>query len=169
MRLNETSMEIRPRSAWEALDLGCLLARRHAGLLMLSWAALTLPLFAVLSILTWQYPTLSLLLFWWLKPLYERLPLFILSHTLFGDTPTLGRSLRALPGVLRPQWLASVTWRRFSPTRSFDLPVLQLEGLSGAARRERLIVLGRRNSSAATWLTIIGMHLEGALSLGLLA
>lgn len=169
MRLNEASMEIRPRSPWEALDLGCLLARRHAGLLMLSWAALTLPLFAVLSILTWQYPTLSLLLFWWLKPLYERLPLFILSHALFGDTPTLGRSFRALPGVLRPQWLASVTWRRFSPTRSFDLPVLQLEGLSGAARRERLIVLGRRNSSAATWLTIVGMHLEGALSLGLLA
>ncbi|WP_312920891.1 DUF4129 domain-containing protein [Stutzerimonas nitrititolerans] len=169
MRLNEASMEIRPRSAWEALDLGCLLARRHVGLLMLSWAALTLPLFAVLSILTWQYPTLSLLLFWWLKPLYERLPLFILSHALFGDTPTLGRSFRALPGVLRPQWLASVTWRRFSPTRSFDLPVLQLEGLSGAARRERLIVLGRRNSSAATWLTIVGMHLEGALSLGLLA
>ncbi|MFV0454851.1 MAG: DUF4129 domain-containing protein [Pseudomonas sp.] len=169
MRLNEASMEIRPRSAWEALDLGCLLARRHAGLLMLSWAALTLPLFAVISILSWQYPTLSLLLFWWFKPLYERLPLFILSHALFSDTPTLRRSFRALPGVLRPQWLASVTWRRFSPTRSFDLPVLQLEGLSGATRRERLTVLGRRNSSAATWLTIVGMHLEGALSLGLLA
>lgn len=168
MRLNEASMEIRPRSAWEALDLGCLLARRHAGLLMLSWAALTLPFFAVLSALLWQYPTLSLLLFWWFKPLYERLPLFILSHALFGDTPTLGHSFRALPGVLRPQWLASVTWRRFSLTRSFDLPVLQLEGLSGAARRERLIVLGRRNSGTATWLTIVGMHLEGALSLGLL-
>ena len=168
MHLNEVSMEIRPRSAWEALDLGCLLARRHAGLLMLSWAALTLPFFVVLSTLLWQYPTLSLLLFWWFKPLYERLPLFILSHALFGDTPTLGRSLKALPGVLRPQWLASVTWRRFSLTRSFDLPVLQLEGLSGAARRERLIVLGRRNSSVATWLTIVGMHLEGALSLGML-
>lgn len=168
MRLNEASMEIRPRSAWEALDLGSLLARRHARLLMLSWAALTLPLFLILSVAFWQYPTLSLVLFWWFKPLYERLPLFILSHALFGDTPTFRRSFSALPGVMRPQWFASITWRRFSLTRSFDLPVLQLEGLSGSARRERLSVLGRRNSGAATWLTIVGMHLEGALSLGLL-
>lgn len=168
MRLNEASMVIRPRSAWEALDLGCLLARRHAGLLTLSWAALTLPFLGVLSVLLWQSPTLVLLLFWWLKPLYERLPLFILSHALFGDTPTLKHSFKALPAILRPQWLASVTWRRFSLTRSFDLPVLQLEGLAGAARHERLSVLGRRNSGAATWLTIVGMHLEGALSLGLL-
>lgn len=168
MQLNEASMAIRPRSAWEALDLGCLLARRHAGLLISSWAALTLPSFLVLSLALWQYPTLSLLLFWWLKPLYERLPLFILSHALFGDTPTLRRSFRALPRLLRPQWFASLTWRRFSLTRSFDLPVLQLEGLSGRERRERLIVLGRRNGRAASWLTIVGMHLEGALSLGLL-
>ena len=168
MRLNEASMVIRPRSAWEAIDLGCLLARRHIGLLMLSWAALTLSFLSVLSVVLWQYPTLVLLLFWWFKPLYERLPLFILSHALFGDTPTLKRSFKALPGVLRPQWLASLTWRRFSLTRSFDLPVLQLEGLASSARQERLKVLGHRNSGAATWLTIVGAHLEGALSLGLL-
>ena len=168
MLLNDASVEIRPRSAWEALDLGCLLARRHAGVLMLSWAALTLPVFLVLSIALWRHPTLSLLLFWWFKPLYERLPLFILSRALFGEAPELRQSLRALPAVLRPQWLASVTWRRFSLTRSFDLPVVQLEGLSGRERRERLSVLGRRNGRAATWLTIVGMHLEGALSLGLL-
>ena len=32
MRLTEASVAIRPRSAWEAIDLGVLLARRHAGL-----------------------------------------------------------------------------------------------------------------------------------------
>ena len=126
MQLNDASMAIRPRTAWEALDLGVLLARRHAALLMLSWALVTLPIFALFSLLFWQYPTLALLLFWWLKPLYERLPLFILSKALFGDTPTLRQSLRALPQLLRSQWFASVTWRRFSMTRSFDRPVLQL-------------------------------------------
>ncbi|QGZ32268.1 DUF4129 domain-containing protein [Stutzerimonas stutzeri] len=169
MRLSDASLAIRPRSAWESLDLGILLARRHARLLMASWALLTLPMFALLSLVFWQHPTLSLLLFWWLKPLYERLPLFILSHSLFGDTPTLGRSLRALPGLLRSQWLASLTWRRFSLTRSFDLPVLQLEALSGSARRQRLMVLKRRDTGAARWLTVVGIHLESALWMGALA
>src|SRR5690606_19946782 len=169
MHLNDASVAIRPRSAWEALDLGTLLARRHGSLLMLTWALLTLPVFALLSLVFWQYPSLALLLFWWLKPLYERLPLFILSHALFGHTPSVGESLRALPGLLRPQWLASLTWRRLSLTRSFDLPVLQLEHLSGSDRNQRLIVLGQRNTGVATWLTIVGMHLELALWLGALA
>lgn len=169
MRLDDASLAIRPRSAWEALDVGVLLARRHGGLLMLSWALLTLPIFILISALLWQYPTLSLLLFWWLKPLYERLPLFILSRALFGDTPTLSRSLKALPGLLRSQWFASLTWRRFGLRRSFELPVLQLESLSGSARQQRLGLLGQRDARAATWLTLVGMHLEMGLWLGALA
>ncbi|WP_350601626.1 hypothetical protein, partial [Pseudomonas sp. 65/3-MNA-CIBAN-0223] len=34
MQLSDASVSIRPRSPWEALDLGTLLARRHAPLLM---------------------------------------------------------------------------------------------------------------------------------------
>lgn len=169
MQLNDATMAIRPRSAWEALDLGILLARRHMKLLMLSWALLTLPAFALISLLLWQHPTLSLLLFWWCKPLYERLPLFILSRSLFGDTPTLSSSFMALPGTLRPQWFSSLTWRRFSLTRSFDLPVVQLENLSGKTRQQRLTVLRQRESGPARWLTIVGAHLETGLWLGAMA
>lgn len=169
MRLTDASVAIRPRSPWEALDLGVLLARRHAGLLMASWALLTLPLFGLLCLLLWDHPGWAILLFWWLKPAFERLPLHILAHALFGDTPTLRQALRAVPGLLRPQLLASLTWRRLSPTRSFDLPVLQLEGLSGQARSQRLVVLGQRDAGAATWLTVVGMHLEMALWLGLIS
>lgn len=169
MQLNDATMAIRPRSAWEALDLGILLARRHARLLIVSWALLTLPVFALISLLLWQHPSLSLLLFWWCKPLYERLPLLILSRALFGATPTLRDSFRALPGVLRPQWFSSLTWRRFSLTRSFDLPVVQLEGLSGATRQQRLTVLRQRDSGPARWLTIVGAHLESGLWLGAIA
>ena len=168
MRLTDASVAIRPRSAWEAIDLGVLLARRHLGLLMASWALLTLPLFVLLSALLWQYPTVAVLLFWWLKPAWERLPLHILSRALFGDTPTLKEAFRALPRLLRPQLIASLTWRRLSPTRSFDLPVLQLEGLAGEARSKRLAVLGQRYAGGATWLTVLGVHLETLLSLGLI-
>ncbi|WP_419210147.1 hypothetical protein, partial [Pseudomonas syringae] len=38
MRLTESSVAIRPRSPWEAIDLGVLLAGQHRGLLMGSWA-----------------------------------------------------------------------------------------------------------------------------------
>ncbi len=168
MQLSDASVSIRPRSPWEALDLGALLARRHAPLLMASWAAITLPVFGLISLLLWQHPSLALLLFWWLKPLYERMPLHILSKALFGQTPDFRESLKAFPGLLRPQWFASLTWRRLSMTRSFDLPVQQLEGLDGKARRQRLITLNLRNGRAASWLTIVGVHLEGALWLGLL-
>lgn len=169
MRLTDASVAIRPRSPWEAMDLGMLLARRHAGLLMASWAVVTLPLFMLISAVLWQYPTQAILLFWWIKPAWERLPLHILSRALFGDTPTLKEALKALPRLLRPQLIASLTWRRLSPTRSFDLPVLQLEGLSGQTRSKRLAVLGQQHSGSAAWLTILGVHLEIILWLGIVS
>lgn len=166
MRLTDASVAIRPRSAWEAMDLGVLLARRHAGLLMASWALTTLPVFIVISLLLWKYSTWAFIAFWWFKPLFERLPLYILSRALFGDTPTLREALKAWPTLARRQIISSLTWRRFSPTRSFDMPVMQLEGLSGIPRSQRLAVLGQRDAGGATWLTIIGMHLEWALFTG---
>ncbi|WP_409299282.1 DUF4129 domain-containing protein [Pseudomonas sp. KCJK8993] len=169
MRLSDASVVIRPRNAWEAMDLGLLLGQRHRGLLMTSWAIVSLPVFALLSLLLWEWPSLALLLFWWLKPAFERLPLFILSKALFGDTPSLGQALRQWPRLLKPQLLASLTWRRLSMSRSFLMPVMQLEGLSGDARQQRLGVLLQRNAGAARWLTVIGVHLESALWIGLMA
>jgi len=168
MRLSDASVVIRPRTTWEAMDLGVLMSQQHRRLLMTSWAIVTLPLFALLSLLLWDSPSLAVLIFWWLKPAYERLPLYILSKALFGETPTLKQALREWPRLLKPQLLASLTWRRLSLSRSFVLPVMQLEGLDGEARQQRLQVLLQRNGGAAQWLTIIGMHLETALWIGLM-
>jgi hypothetical protein len=170
MPLSRAEAALRPRTPWEAVDLGVHLAQRHAGLLLGSWALLTLPLFALLSLLLWRWPGLVLLLFWWLKPAFERLPLHILARALFGATPTLGQALRAWPGLLRGELAASLLARRFSLSRSFTLPLLQLENLRGAQRQARLAALGRR-SGEARWLTLLGMHIEmllwgGLLSLG---
>ncbi|MGP6420183.1 DUF4129 domain-containing protein [Pseudomonas putida] len=168
MRLSDATVAIRPRSSWEAMDLGVLMSQQHRRLLMTSWAIITLPLFAVLTLLLWDSPSLAVFIFWWLKPAYERLPLYILSKALFGETPTLQQALGEFPRLLKPQLLASLTWRRLSLSRSFLLPVLQLEGLDGTARQQRLQVLLQRNAGAAQWLTIIGMHLETALWIGLM-
>ena len=168
MRLSDATVVIRPRTTWEAMDLGVLLSQRHRRLLMTSWAIVTLPVFALLSAMFWDSPSLAVFIFWWLKPAFERLPLFILSKSLFGETPTLKQALREWPRLLKPQLQASLTWRRLSLSRSFVMPVVQLEGLSGEARQQRLQVLQQRNASAAKWLTVIGVHLESALWIGLM-
>ena len=168
MRLSDATVVIRPRSTWEAMDLGVLLSQRHQRLLLTSWAIVTLPVFALLTVLLWDSPSLAVILFWWLKPAFERLPLYILSKALFGETPTLNQALRQWPRLLKPQLLASLTWRRLSLSRSYLLPVVQLEGLSGLERQQRLQVLLQRDGGAARWLTIIGVHLECGLWVGLM-
>lgn len=166
MRLTDASVVIRPRTPWEAMDLGVLLAREHRLLLMSSWALMTLPVFVLLSALLWKSPSIAMFLFWWFKPAFDRLPLYILSKSLFGETPSLKQALRQWPSLLKGQLLASLTWRRLSLSRSFTLPVSQLEGLDGEARQKRLGVLLQKNAGGARWLTIIGVHLEIGLWFG---
>lgn len=168
MRLSDASVVIRPRPTWEAMDLGVLLSQRHRRLLMTSWAIVTLPVFVLLSAGFWTSPSLAIFLFWWLKPAFERLPLFILSKAMFGETPTLKQALFQWPRLLQPQLLASLTWRRLSLSRSFLLPVVQLEGLGAEARQQRIQVLLQRDAGAARWLTVIGAHLETALWIGMM-
>ena len=168
MRLTESNVAIRPRTSWEAIDLGVLMVREHRLLLMSSWAIVTLPLFALLSLLLWDYPSIALFVFWWLKPAFDRLPLMILSQALFGDTPTLKQALRAWPATLKNQLLPSLLWRRLSLTRSFQLPVQQLENLAGDERARRLNLLNQKGQGAARLLTLVGVHLEYSLWIGLM-
>lgn len=169
MRLSDASVVIRPRTAWEAMDLGVLMARQNRVLLMSSWALVTLPVFALLTALLWKSPSTAMFLFWWLKPAFDRLPLYILSKALFGETPSIKQAVRQWPRLLKGQLLASLTWRRLSLSRSFVMPVSQLEGLDGPARQKRLGVLQQRNAGAARWLTTVGVHLEIGLWFGCMA
>lgn len=167
MRLTEASVELRPRSPMEAIDLGVLLAGRHRCLLMSSWAIVTLPVFALLSLIFHDRPYLAVLVFWWLKPAFERLPLLILSQALFGTAPSLIQALKAWPATLRSQLLPSLLWRRLSLSRSFLLPVQQLEKLSGRQRAHRIEILCRQGLWHARLLTVVGLHLETILWAGL--
>lgn len=168
MQLTEAEVAIRPRNPWEAIDLGVLLARRHAGLLMASWALLTLPVLGLLTLWLWHHPSLALFLFWLLKPAFEPLPLYILSRALFGERPSLRNAIWAWVKQLKPELLGNLLWRRLSLARSFGLPILQLEGLTGAARRQRQALLGQSDSNVAGWLTFAGANLEAALLIGLM-
>lgn len=169
MRLDALAAELRPRNAWEATDLGALMARHWWVPVYRAWFAVALPLFGLLHLLCWGRWWLVPWLLWWFKPLLDRAPLYVLSHALFGDPPRRRPFWRELPSVLARQALAALTVRRFDPARSFHLPVTQLEGLAGKARRRRLRDLGRPGRGPAAWLTVVCAHLEIALDLALIA
>lgn len=133
-----------------------------------AWFAVALPLFLLLHLLCWGHWWLIPWLMWWLKPLLDRPPLYLLSQALFSESPDRRQFWRELPGLLRKQALAALTWRRFDTARAFTLPVGQLEGLTGKARRQRLRDLGQPGRGPAVWLTVVCLHVEIALDLALI-
>jgi hypothetical protein len=100
---------------------------------MTSWAIVTLPVFVLLSAVS-GHRRLAIFLFWWLKPAFERLPLYIPvqshvrrnAHTETGPfpmaatapTPTAGQ-----PDLAPPE-----------PEPQFSLPVVQPK--ASAQRRD---------------------------------
>jgi hypothetical protein len=167
----DIAVELRPRSAWEAMDLGLAMLQRW-------WRAVLLPHALVLAVVAAAAAALgawlgrawlAVLLIWWLKPLYDRVILHVLSRAVFGELPGTRDVLRA-----PREWLGSGLFTylllRWWPdlSRSFELPVRQLEGGRGRAARERLALLGRRARGSAWWLTVVLIHFELVLYWSLL-
>jgi hypothetical protein len=169
MNLDQVTLEIRPRSAWEAVDLGLLMAKRWWLPMMKVWLLASAPFFALALLIPDRYLWVAFLALWWFKPLYERPLLHILSRAVFNELPTTRNTLTLFPRLARQQLFMSMTIRRFSPTRAMDLPVLQLEGLAGAQRQTRLSVLHREDSAPAGWLSFIGLMLEIFLTIGMMS
>jgi len=169
MPLETARVELRPRNPWEATDLGVAMVQRWVGPVYGAWFAVALPVFLLLHLLCWGHWWLIPWLLWWVKPLLDRAPLYLLSQALFGERPDQPQLRRELPRLLLRQIIAALTWRRFDLARSFTLPVSQLEGLSGKARRQRLRDLGQPGRGTAVWLTVVCVHLEVALDCAVLA
>src|SRR5687767_849205 len=130
MRLDQLSIELRPRTPWEAMDLGVALVRRHAAAVWKPWFVLTTAAFVVCNALAWAIGPvwLAAVAMWWLKPLFDRVPVYVLSRAVFGVVPDTRLVLRA-PQVWAPGQLAAwLTWRRLDPGRALKLPVDLLEG-----------------------------------------
>jgi len=158
---------VRPRNAWEGVDHGFAMAREWFMPLWCLWLSAALPVYLFAALLFPERPWLVILIVWWLKPLYEPPLLFWLSRNLFGETQNIRTVLSQWLGIVRPQLLANLTWRRLSPNRSFYMPVALLEGLRGKERKKRLAVLGRKQH-AGGWLTLAGVHFEIALEVSIL-
>jgi len=170
MRIENLSVALRPRGGWEAVELGFALTRRHARVIYPAWLLCSLPLFVVLHALAWPLDLLWLppLLMWWLKPVFERIPLYVISRGVFGQAPGLRETLAAQRTFGAGSLLPWLLWRRLSPTRSLLYPVDALEGVRGPLRRARRSALARQASGHAALLLLVCLHLEAILMLSAL-
>ena len=169
MRLESLTVELRPRSNWEAMELGSALVRRHARAIWVPWLIVTGTVFVLLNLACWSLdvPWLALLLMWWLRPVFDRIPLYVVSRAMFGDEPRAGDTLRAQWSWGWRAMAGHLTWRRFSPFRAAMLPVDLLEGANAVVLRERRRVIGGGGGQAAL-LTFVCWHFIAALQLSLL-
>ncbi len=166
MEIDQLAVVVRPRRPWEAVDLGFSLVQANVRPLLRSWLVVFVPVVAAL--VGWMPdPTWAVwLALWWLKPLFDIAALHVLSRRVFSQPTPAGSGLGALRrhiGLL----IASLTYQRFSPSRSFHLPIALLEGAIGANYRARVRVLDTRTVGTATLLTGLCFLLEAAALLGL--
>jgi hypothetical protein len=145
MNLENLTVEIRPRTPWEAVDLGFVVARRWYWRLWYLWLISAIPLLLVFitisALLPGSIAKWSLLLFWLGKPLYEPPLLIWLSKAIFGTQQTFRQTLREYRKETTFSRICRIILYRLSPSRSFSIPVLLLEGLQGKKGRERRNIL----------------------------
>lgn len=174
MRIDKLQIALRPRPAPQALDLGFALLHAHAGAVYKTWLALWLPAMALtfaLMLLLPAYDMLWMLLAWWLRPLFERGPLYVLSRQVFGEEVTWRQAVRAWPGQLGGGTVRLLTWWRLSmPGRGLYQPIWQLEQVRGQAAAERRRAIGRNGTGAAAYrFGIACVHFEAILQFGIIA
>jgi len=160
---------VRPRQSWEAIDLGFMLVQQWWTKIAFSWVIFTLPVFILINFLLIDHYIWAMVVFWWFMPIFDRIPLHIISRALFGEIETNKKNLKSiLKIILFPHFIKMLTFLRFDPGRSFNQPVWQLEKLRGKARAERARVLKKMTSGSAFALTVMCMLIEVILFISLL-
>ena len=163
MQLDELQIALRPRSGWEAIDLGFVIARMWGPKMLLSWFLVACP---VLLLALWIDSTFwSLFVLWFCKPYYERAMLRILSNAVFGYATVLpynpanwkNRGERGFLFILRFVLL------RFSMVRAMKMPLSELEEAPPDLYRERARNMFRQAGGHIQYLTIVGFLLEWGL------
>ncbi len=160
MRLEDLALNLRSRTPWEATDLGALMYRQWWPAIMRTWLAAYGPVALLLFAVCYRQPWLAIVLLWWLKPLFDRFVLHVLSRAVFGAVPGAAETLKAWRDILRDGAWGDLTYRRFNLRRSFRLPISQLEGPSSKSVSERAAVLGQRVGGHAAAITFACMGFE---------
>ena len=162
MELDDVAVAVRPRRGLESVDLGFRLARANAFALWGAFAPVVIGVAVLVCVALRDEPWLACLAVWWLKPWYDRIALHVLSRAVFGATPRVRDTLRALPRMFRRGALAGVLHMRFDVARSLNLAPWQLEEQSWSGWRRRVRLIETPVRSTAGWLTVTCIAFEMA-------
>jgi hypothetical protein len=169
VRIDALQLRMRPRSPYEAADLGVRFCQQHWRSLYRCHAVAAVPVLALciasFEIAAW----LPLTLIFFAKPWIDRTSLFVLSRAAFGQATTPGDLWSAQRQVWWSQLLTTLTWRRLSPWRAFTQPIHQLEGLSPGARVRRRQQLCAGYRGPAMLVTSVFAATETLLVIGLVS
>jgi len=149
MNLEKLQINACIRSGWQAVDLGFLMASAWWRPLFVAAALPALILFIPLLIYFSDNPAWAGIIIWWLKPFWERLPLYFASRRIFGEGSNLIGILSQVKSTYLKDMLPWLLWRRLSVQRAFDAPVTVLEGLTGRDRASRIRILHGKYSDVA--------------------
>ena len=166
MELEKVAAVLRPRRHWEAIDLGFFMARRWWRQIYFSWFAAVTPVYLLLLAIFHDNPLWSVAALWWLKPFFDRLPLFVLSRGLFGDAPTIGSTLKAVPRLWLRRLASGALFDRLLLSRGFALPVAELERARGWRRITRTGTLLRACRHESHLFTVVSLVFELTVFIG---
>jgi len=169
MKAEQLQLALRPRPAFEAVDLGVRMTQRGLRSLVRAYLPLGLLLVLACGATIEIAPWLPSTLLWWFKPWLDRTLLHIYARQAFGEETGFNDAWEARRKA--PWWpmLALLSIWRLSFWRAYSMPVAQLEGQAGAARRQRVKAIVRAHRGAATMAQATFSWIELFLMAGLLA
>jgi hypothetical protein len=157
-------LAMRRRGVWEAADSGVLLWRKNF-LYIIPFFAIPVWIAAFgLRFTPEDFKYLSWIGLWWLKPLFDRLVLHLVSSRFF-ENPGFAKTplRRGLGGDLFRGLAGDLLWRRFSFTRSSRMPIRVLERLRGKRFRQRKKNLAAGGLNFGAFVTFLCFLLEWVL------
>ena len=163
------SLKLRQRNSWEAADSGILLWRNNFGFFII---LMILPFISLVIFLRFFPPPLfeakywSYIILWWLKPLFARPVLHVISVRFFEPQATFSKIMKGFVKSLFIALPGDLLWRRFSVWRAARMPIRTLEHLSGKAARARIQTLETGGLDFGASLTVVTTGIFFAILIG---
>jgi len=174
--ITNSLIPLRRRSVWEAADSGILLWRNNFSCLMLFFTVPVLVVACCLCFLPENLIFIPFLILWWLKPLFDRLALHVISVRFFASPedspfgiPAAQRAKeisRGLSGTLCRALPGDLLWRRFNPGRAAYTAVRVLERVDQKQFQQRKKALSSGGLGFCFPMGVFCFVLEGMLLFG---
>jgi hypothetical protein len=158
--VSDSALALRRRGGWEAADAGILLWRKNFFHFILIFALPVWVTAFALRLVPENFHWVSWLGLWWLKPLFDRLVLHVISVRFFTDKEESPRLMQGLGGDVIRGLLGDLTWRRFSPARAAGMPLRILERLKAKQYRRRKGTLAAGGINFCVLVTALCLVLE---------